>query len=89
MMICTGHAMTELRRGLRGSGKFEGGKVMLFVGAQSKEELRYVHTLLVVVDSAKDPLYSVLTPIPRRGKRMKQIDEQVARCAVALAHCIE
>ncbi len=47
VMICTGtgsapmRAMTEWRRRLRSSGKFEGGKLMLFFGARSKEELPY------------------------------------------------
>ena len=47
VMICTGtgsapmRAMTEWRRRLRKSGKFEGGKLMLFFGARSKEELPY------------------------------------------------
>ena len=46
-MICTGtgsapmRAMTEWRRRLRASGKFEGGKLMLFFGARTKEELPY------------------------------------------------
>ena len=34
-------AMTEWRRRLRQSGKFEGGKLMLFFGARTKEELPY------------------------------------------------
>jgi benzoyl-CoA 2,3-dioxygenase component A len=33
--------MTEWRRRLRKSGKFEGGKLMLFFGARTKEELPY------------------------------------------------
>jgi len=47
VMICTGtgsapmRAMTEWRRRLRASGKFEGGKMMLFFGARTKEELPY------------------------------------------------
>jgi benzoyl-CoA 2,3-dioxygenase component A len=47
VMICTGtgsapmRAMTEWRRRLRNSGKFEGGKLMLFFGARTKEELPY------------------------------------------------
>jgi benzoyl-CoA 2,3-dioxygenase component A len=46
-MICTGtgsapmRAMTEWRRRLRASGKFEGGKLMLFFGARTKQELPY------------------------------------------------
>jgi len=47
VMICTGtgsapmRAMTEWRRRLRNSGKFEGGKLVLFFGARTKEELPY------------------------------------------------
>jgi len=47
VMICTGtgsapmRAMTEWRRRLRASGKFEGGKLVLFFGARTKEELPY------------------------------------------------
>ena len=47
VMICTGtgsapmRAMTEWRRRLRNSGKFEPGKLMLFFGARTQEELPY------------------------------------------------
>ena len=47
VMICTGtgsapmRAMTEWRRRLRSSGKFEGGKLLLFFGARTREELPY------------------------------------------------
>jgi benzoyl-CoA 2,3-dioxygenase component A len=47
VMICTGtgsapmRAMTEWRRRLRSSGKFESGKLMLFFGARTQEELPY------------------------------------------------
>ena len=47
VMVCTGtgsapmRAMTEWRRRLRLSGKFEGGKLMLFFGARTQEELPY------------------------------------------------
>ena len=47
VMICTGtgsapmRAMTEWRRRLRSRGKFEGGKLMLFFGARTQEELPY------------------------------------------------
>jgi benzoyl-CoA 2,3-dioxygenase component A len=34
-------AMTEWRRRLRSSGKFEGGKLLLFFGARSPQELPY------------------------------------------------
>jgi benzoyl-CoA 2,3-dioxygenase component A len=39
-------AMTEWRRRLRGSGKFEGGKLMLFFGARTREELPYFGPLM-------------------------------------------
>ncbi len=47
VMICTGtgsapmRAMTEWRRRLRQSGKFEGGKLLLFFGARTHAELPY------------------------------------------------
>ena len=47
LMICTGtgsapmRAMTEWRRRLRKTGKFEGGKLSLFFGARSQQELPY------------------------------------------------
>ena len=47
VMICTGtgsapmRAITEWRRRLRASGKFDGGKLMLFFGARTQEELPY------------------------------------------------
>jgi benzoyl-CoA 2,3-epoxidase subunit A len=52
VMVCTGtgsapmRAMTEWRRRLRHSGKFEGGKLMLFFGARTKEELPYFGPLM-------------------------------------------
>jgi len=47
VMICTGtgsapmRAMTEWRRRLRASGKFEGGQLVLFFGARTQQELPY------------------------------------------------
>jgi benzoyl-CoA 2,3-dioxygenase component A len=47
VMICTGtgsapmRAMTEWRRRLRSSSKFEGGKLLLFFGARTQQELPY------------------------------------------------
>ena len=47
VMICTGtgsapmRAMTEWRRRLRNSGKFEAGRLMLFFGARTQQELPY------------------------------------------------
>ena len=47
VMICTGtgsapmRAMTEWRRRLRRSGRFEGGRLLLFFGARTRQELPY------------------------------------------------
>jgi len=47
VMICTGtgsapmRAMTEWRRRLRASGKFDSGKLLLFFGARTPQELPY------------------------------------------------
>ena len=47
VMICTGtgsapmRAMTEWRRRLRNSGRFESGKLVLFFGARTQQELPY------------------------------------------------
>ena len=47
VMICTGtgsapmRAMTEWRRRLQASGKFQGGKLLLFFGARTQQELPY------------------------------------------------
>ena len=47
VMICTGtgsapmRAMTEWRRRLRKTGRFEGGRLMLFFGARTQQELPY------------------------------------------------
>jgi benzoyl-CoA 2,3-dioxygenase component A len=52
VMICTGtgsapmRAMTEWRRRLRASGRFEGGRLMLFFGARTREELPYFGPLM-------------------------------------------
>jgi benzoyl-CoA 2,3-dioxygenase component A len=47
VMICTGtgsapmRGMTEWRRRIQASGKFQGGKLMLFFGARTQQELPY------------------------------------------------
>ena len=52
VMICTGtgsapmRAMTEWRRRLRASGKFEGGRLLLFFGARTQQELPYFGPLM-------------------------------------------
>jgi benzoyl-CoA 2,3-dioxygenase component A len=63
VMICTGtgsapmRAMTEWRRRLRASGKFEGGKLMLFFGARTKEELPYFGPLQNLLKDANTFVY--------------------------------
>jgi benzoyl-CoA 2,3-dioxygenase component A len=52
VMICTGtgsapmRAMTEWRRRLRAGGRFEGGRLMLFFGARTQQELPYFGPLM-------------------------------------------
>jgi len=52
VMICTGtgsapmRAMTEWRRRLRQSGKFAGGRLLLFFGARTQQELPYFGPLM-------------------------------------------
>ena len=54
VMICTGtgsapmRAMTEWRRRMRQSGKFAGGRLLLFFGARTKEELPYFGPLMTL-----------------------------------------
>jgi benzoyl-CoA 2,3-epoxidase subunit A len=54
VMICTGtgsapmRAMTEWRRRLRSTSKFESGKLILFFGARTPEELPYFGPLMTL-----------------------------------------
>jgi benzoyl-CoA 2,3-dioxygenase component A len=77
VMICTGtgsapmRAMTEWRRRLRKSGKFEGGKLMLFFGARTQEELPYFGPLQSLPKDFID-INLALSRTPGRPKRYVQ-----------------
>ena len=77
VMICTGtgsapmRAMTEWRRRLRNSGKFEGGKLMLFFGARSPEELPYFGPLKNLPKDLMD-VNLAFSRVPGQPKRYVQ-----------------
>jgi benzoyl-CoA 2,3-dioxygenase component A len=77
VMICTGtgsapmRSMTEWRRRLRASGKFEGGKLMLFFGARTKEELPYFGPLQSLPKDFID-INMVFSRVPNAPKRYVQ-----------------
>ena len=92
VMICTGtgsapmRAMTEWRRRLRASGKFESGKLMLFFGARSKEELPYFGPLQNLPKDFIDICFA-FSRIPGAPKRYVQdaMRERAADLARLLA----
>ncbi|ACB35915.1 benzoyl-CoA oxygenase/reductase, BoxA protein [Leptothrix cholodnii SP-6] len=92
VMICTGtgsapmRAMTEWRRRLRSSGKFEGGKLMLFFGARTKEELPYFGPLQNLPKDFID-LHFAFSRTPGQPKRYVQdlMRERAADLAPLLA----
>ncbi len=77
VMVCTGtgsapmRAMTEWRRRLRASGKFEGGKLLLFFGARTKEELPYFGPLQSLPKDFID-INLAFSRIPGQPKRYVQ-----------------
>jgi benzoyl-CoA 2,3-epoxidase subunit A len=92
VMICTGtgsapmRAMTEWRRRLRQSGKFEGGKLMLFFGARTKEDLPYFGPLQSLPKDFIDIHYA-FSRTPNQPKRYVQdvMRERAADLAPLLA----
>ncbi len=92
VMICTGtgsapmRAMTEWRRRLRRSGKFEGGKLMLFFGARTKEELPYFGPLQTLQKDFIDINFA-FSRVPGQPKRYVQdvMRERAADLAPLLA----
>ena len=92
VMICTGtgsapmRAMTEWRRRLRTSGKFEGGKLLLFFGARSQEELPYFGPLQSLPKDFIDINFA-FSRTPGQPKRYVQdvMRERCADLAVLLA----
>lgn len=91
VMICTGtgsapmRAMTEWRRRLRASGKFESGKLMLFFGARTQEELPYFGPLQNLPKDFIDINFA-FSRTPGQPKRHVQdvIRERAADLAVLL-----
>jgi benzoyl-CoA 2,3-dioxygenase component A len=77
VMICTGtgsapmRAMTEWRRRLRQSGKFEGGKLMLFFGARTQQELPYFGPLQKLPKDFID-IHFAFSRTPGKPKRYVQ-----------------
>jgi len=77
VMICTGtgsapmRAMTEWRRRLRASGKFEGGKLMLFFGARTPQELPYFGPLNKLPKDFIDTEFA-FSRVPGQPKRYVQ-----------------
>ncbi|HZN46901.1 MAG TPA: benzoyl-CoA oxygenase, partial [Ramlibacter sp.] len=92
VMICTGtgsapmRAMTEWRRRLRNSGKFEGGKLMLFFGSRTPEELPYFGPLQKLPKDFID-LNLAFSRVDRQPKRYVQdlMRERAADLAQLLA----
>jgi len=91
VMICTGtgsapmRAMTEWRRRLRASGKFEGGKLMLFFGARTQQELPYFGPLQSLPKDFIE-LHFAFSRTPGQPKRYVQdlMRERAADLALAL-----
>jgi len=77
VMICTGtgiapmRAMIEWRWRLRKSGKFEGGRLMLFFGARTPEELPYFASLQQLPKDFVD-LNLAFSRVPGQAKRYVQ-----------------
>ena len=92
VMICTGtgsapmRAMTEWRRRLRKSGKFEGGKLMLFFGARTQQELPYFGPLQSLPRDFID-IHFAFSRTPGQPKRYVQdlMHERAADLAAMLA----
>ena len=88
VMICTGtgsapmRAMTEWRRRLRASSKFEGGKLILFFGARTKEELPYFGPLQNLPKDFID-IHFAFSRTPGQPKRYVQ--DLMRACAADLA----
>jgi benzoyl-CoA 2,3-dioxygenase component A len=91
VMICTGtgsapmRAMTEWRRRLRSSGKFESGKLMLFFGARTQEELPYFGPLQ---NLPKDFIDINLAFSRTPGQPKRYVQDVMRERAADLAHLL-
>ena len=92
VMICTGtgsapmRAMTEWRRRLRASGKFEGGKLMLFFGARTQQELPYFGPLQKLPQDFID-IYFAFSRTP--GKPKRYVQDAMREAAPQLASLLQ
>ena len=92
VMICTGtgsapmRAMTEWRRRQRKTGRFDGGKLMLFFGARTREELPYFGPLTSLPKDFID-INLAFSRTPGQPKRYVQdlMKERAADLALLLA----
>ena len=92
VMICTGtgsapmRAMTEWRRRLRKSGKFESGRLMLFFGARTQQELPYFGPLQTLPKDFID-IHLAFSRTPGQPRRYVQdaMRERAADLAALLA----
>ena len=88
VMICTGtgsapmRGMTEWRRRLKASGQFEGGKLMLFFGARTQQELPYFGPLQKLPQDFID-IHFAFSRTPGAPKRYVQ--DAMREAAVPLA----
>ncbi|MBV8248892.1 MAG: benzoyl-CoA 2,3-epoxidase subunit BoxA [Comamonas sp.] len=91
VMICTGtgsapmRAMTEWRRRLRKSGKFDGGKLMLFFGARTPQELPYFGPLQSL---PKDFMDNNLAFSRVAGQPRRYVQDAIRERAVDLARLL-
>jgi benzoyl-CoA 2,3-dioxygenase component A len=92
VMICTGtgsapmRAMTEWRRRLRASGKFEGGKLMLFFGARTPAELPYFGPLNSL---PKDFIDTEFAFSREAGKAKRYVQDALRERAADVAACLK
>jgi benzoyl-CoA 2,3-dioxygenase component A len=90
VMICTGtgsapmRAMTEWRRRLRSSGKFEGGKLMLFFGARTQQELPYFGPLQNLPKDFIDVNFAFSRTVGQPKKYVQDVMRERAADLVAL-----
>ena len=90
VMICTGtgsapmRAMTEWRRRLRSSGKFEGGKLMLFFGARTQQELPYFGPLQNLPKDFMDVNFAFSRTVGQPKKYVQDVMRERAADLVAL-----
>ena len=93
VMICSGtgsapmRAMTEWRRRLRAFGKFEGGRLMLFFGASTREEPPYFGPLQSLPKDLNDISFA-FSRTPGQPRRYKQhaLRERASDAARLLAY---